>query len=454
MEEEPEGDVHGGGPLRVEARLEYRTRALEDWEAFVLVSIRAGGISEDGRQARVEGACVCDVSGSMEGAKNENLKRALHELCQEAMKNAGSLALASFAQEATLDLPMTPMDEDGMDALMSAACRWVPGGGTNLAAGLEVGLSALEQRLPSCARGLLLVLTDGISQTPVASSSVAERLRRCGSTAYFYGIGEDHDPFVLSELAEACKTPFVCLDDVPDIQGAFASGFSAAANTAAVDIRLVAEVPSPASLVDVRSAFQVVEVDQQKREVLIPDLQRGERKDVGVQIFVPSGFHPHAPRPEIIRVWAHYKSSATEVSYETGRVCAYAEEASGEAEEEPDPEVSGQRARLELAEALSAALSSYRRQDPEGVRRELISGERAVARAPHALGGEFRSRLLEARRLVSIPLTRGRTGPAAGALLEAVQNDMFQRELQRGRTAALPPPPDGSELVRSFSCFP
>merc|ERR1711918_321220 len=101
------------------------------------------------------------------------------------------------------------MDAEGKNDAHVATLRLAAGGGTSIAAGLNVALTVMEQRRQRNSVASILLLTDGQDgSTRGQLPGLIARAQRASCTVYAFGFGRDHDAGLLSELAEQAHTPF------------------------------------------------------------------------------------------------------------------------------------------------------------------------------------------------------------------------------------------------------
>merc|ERR1719450_825367 len=165
---------------------------------------------------------------------------------------------------------------------------------------------AMEQRRERNRVSALLLLTDGIDGSARHRlPGLVARARAAGCALYGFGFGADHDAGLLSELAEQAETPFTYVEDTERV----------------------------------------------------PEVFAGERRDVLVELVVPAA---EGGATVLLEASARYldltrrggagaPAQSPAVAMEAVRV------AEPQPEAEPDEEVSAQRERVEVTQALQQA---------------------------------------------------------------------------------------------------
>ncbi|MGD9676620.1 MAG: VWA domain-containing protein, partial [Candidatus Bipolaricaulia bacterium] len=146
-------------------------------------------------------AMVLDVSGSMDasfqGARKIDKAQAAARLLTQCVKDAGALTRAdgklsvtAFSSDARLQQGMT-LD---YAKVLAAIDKLTPGGSTNLAAGIESGLSALQASKTTYPKAMI-VLSDGLANAGVSSPDAiiagpVTKAKNAGVKIFTIGFGE------------------------------------------------------------------------------------------------------------------------------------------------------------------------------------------------------------------------------------------------------------------------
>merc|ERR1712118_201555 len=223
-----------------------------------------------------------DVSGSMTGSKIRFLQDAMRFVIDQA-DPADRISIVTFNHGAQRVLRLRKMNEQGKNDATVAVLQLIAGGGTSIAAGLDVALDVMEQRRHQNKVSAILLLTDGqdYSTRPQIPSLVA-RAQRVGASLYAFGFGADHDAGLLSELAEQATTPFTFVEDEEHIREAFAGAVGGLSSVVAQKVELTVNCQVP--LTEVHTPFPVQRRSDGNITVTIPDMFAGERRDIVVEL--------------------------------------------------------------------------------------------------------------------------------------------------------------------------
>jgi Ca-activated chloride channel family protein len=186
-------------------------------ERLLVITVRGNeGVGEVDRPVNV--AVVLDRSGSMAGkGKMEYAKQAARELI-EGLDSDDTFSFVTFSDRANLVLPSQRVG-DGQ-ALIRAIEGVYEGGGTNLYAGLEQGISQVRSAASDEAVNRVVVLSDGKANVGVTQSgSIAELATRYadqGVRVSTIGLGLDYNEDLLAEMADRGGGSYHFVSD-PDV---------------------------------------------------------------------------------------------------------------------------------------------------------------------------------------------------------------------------------------------
>jgi len=355
---EPEPDTSVDGPLSVSTRIEYSALPVGKMQdVFGLVTVQAASApdtsgGDEAERQPMDIVCVLDVSGSMQGDKIRQVQDATRFIIEQADPK-DRLAIVAFNSNATRVLRLRKMNAEGKNDATVGTLRLQAGGGTSIAAGLDMALSVMERRRQRNKVSAVLLLTDG--QDGSTRSRVPELLQRATAAncaIYAFGFGGDHDAALLSEIAEQAQTPFTFVEDTDKIREAFAGAVGGLSSIVAQRVVLTMKCQVP--LKTVHTPFPLQQTEHEAT-VTIPDMFALERRDFLVELSVPAE-GDGAALTVLLEASARYTDlrgnrlvQTTPAIMEAQRI----EEPQPEAE--PDEEVSAQRERVEVTRALQDA---------------------------------------------------------------------------------------------------
>ncbi|MDX1431648.1 MAG: vWA domain-containing protein [Gammaproteobacteria bacterium] len=150
---------------------------------------------------------LCDVSGSMRGARMRGVKQALLDGA-EFISEGNSIGMVVFSNDVRVVLPIRAFDLNHKAAFHAAVQALDAGGGTAMYDGVAVALSMLaeESRRNPDAKPLLFVLTDGKTNEGLAFADMQRIIKGMRIPVYTIGYEADLDELGrLSSLVEAAS---------------------------------------------------------------------------------------------------------------------------------------------------------------------------------------------------------------------------------------------------------
>jgi uncharacterized protein YegL len=424
--EEPEPEAATCGILELTLRLE-QPLLHPGQMVFALATIRAKTASATAAhhpRPPLDLVLVLDVSGSMDGGKIQELKRAVLFVLEQSQAN-DRVAVVAFNHEARRQLRLVRVRNDARCEAMEAVMRLTAGGGTDIAAGIGLGLDVLEQRRQRNQVVAMMLLTDG--QDGAARRQLPLLLARAQSlrcSLYVYGVGDDHDSRLLNDIAEQARTPYTFLVDSHATIAAFAGLLGGLSSIVAQQVEL--HICLSAALKQVHTPFEVQRHETTLR-ITIPDLFAEERRDVLLEVVAPS-------QPMLLEAKLRYSDLVAGGAVSTSPLPLIAEiTEDSQPEMEPDAEVADQRDRYQVAQTLQSVIQMNDAGDVEGAEQLLHMHEARLARRGTALSRALTGDLVDARMRMQ-DLQRWRTTGRA-AVSDACQTHFVQRCTTGGTSA-------------------
>ncbi len=141
---------------------------------------------------------VIDCSGSMAGNKLAQAKKGALDFAASAFRDGYAVGLVSFNDDvAHLSAPVTDLD-----SLTKAVTRLNVQGGTNLAPAINEVIDQFKDKKEATLA--MVIVTDGLTNSPHVALSSAENAKRQGITILTIGT-DDADATFLSRLASDTK---------------------------------------------------------------------------------------------------------------------------------------------------------------------------------------------------------------------------------------------------------
>lgn len=168
-------------------------------------------------------AVVVDVSGSMQGPKLELVREGLGLLI-DGMRDDDQLALVTYSDGAAVFAPLAPVESRRVD-LRRIAEALVAGGGTNLAAGLELGYRELSRGYDPEREHRVILLSDGQPTAGIVDTPSILGLSRGynsdGIGLTTIGLGSDFNIGLMRGLAQQADGNFYYLENVAAVSEVF-----------------------------------------------------------------------------------------------------------------------------------------------------------------------------------------------------------------------------------------
>lgn len=404
-------------------------------------------------------ACV-DVSGSMAGSKIERMRRSLEKLVEQ-LSAGDRLGIVAFESQVHTLLVPTPMTPEGKEVARQRISHLQPLGTTAMSAGLRASLELLAKNPRSEAFRRVLLFTDGHANVGLGAGDLAgftALLQEAGegSSASFFGYGEDHDGPFLSELADLAGGNYHQAVDADAILDTFGRELGGLLSVVATDLEVRVRPHDGVGEAKFLNDFRVVG-EGGVRALHLPEVYAEERRWILFEL--PFG-KPASPLPserqvaEVEVVWRIPAGSREQLSLE-----AAVELVDAGLADEPDLQVKEQLVLLQAARAqkLAAELAEQGKFESAS---QLIEAAAGQARALGTELGLNVSRILEdtvphfadrhlyyANRSSLASLRRGMarsraSGAPTDALFETIeQADM--REVFRGVVLQRKEPEEG-----------
>ncbi|MGE0785549.1 MAG: VWA domain-containing protein [Sandaracinaceae bacterium] len=249
-----------GGPAPVgpgTTRIDVHTDELTGFVALTQGAVLANGVREVFGEVRIEAsanggvtqrrpvalAVVLDTSGSMMGEKIDSAVAALHQLIGR-MHADDRVSVVVYNHEAhVLTSNLTPAA--ALELLRSSGYALGAAGGTNIPAGLRLGMAELERAPADMSRRLVLI-SDGLdgSGEPLAMvSSDVQRRAQGAMTTSALGVGADYAEDWLTTVADAGRGNYAFLAQGAALTSFLQRELEQAATTVAEGTRLDLALP-------------------------------------------------------------------------------------------------------------------------------------------------------------------------------------------------------------------
>uniref|UniRef100_J3L287 VWFA domain-containing protein n=2 Tax=Oryza brachyantha TaxID=4533 RepID=J3L287_ORYBR len=162
------------------------------------VMLELKGISSFADRAGLDLVAVIDVSGSMGGDGLAKVKSALHFVIHKLSGLDDRLSIVTFSDNAARLCPLRFVTESARDELKALVDGLVTDGTTNMKAGLETGLSVVNDRRLTAGRAVnVMLMSDGMQ----TRGGDAKDVELKNVPVYTLGFGTHHDPDLMEAIA-------------------------------------------------------------------------------------------------------------------------------------------------------------------------------------------------------------------------------------------------------------
>ncbi len=194
-----------GSTLEISAKLENVYVHAEDRTAHALVRLQAAEQESKEDAKTLNLALVVDRSGSMRGTKIEDARNAAIQML-DRMRDGDRVALISYSDEVSVDVPSVVLDETSRTRVRNAIYRITDGGSTNLGGGLIEGLKQVEAHAADADVNRVLLISDGLAnrgvQEPNELNRIAREYLQKGVVATTIGLGADYNEDLMTGVAD------------------------------------------------------------------------------------------------------------------------------------------------------------------------------------------------------------------------------------------------------------
>jgi len=372
-----------------------------------MISLRVPSIGDTTRLTQLDIVAIVDRSGSMSGQRIEMVKRACKFMVRQ-MRPSDRFSLVSYSNNATVDLSLTLLDENGRELCAKAIEALSPSGQTNLGEGLLWGLGELaSSEAPAAA---VLLFTDGLANIGLTSTdSLLEAMEgpmsdmgRKSRAVFTFGFGQDHNAQMLFALADAGTGCYYYVETLQAIAPAFADCLGGMLSVCAQDVILILRTANGAIINEVHADFSA-EIKNGGAEVHIRmrDLCAGTEKDVIFKLTVPAISKPNVAWLAV-QCDTSYVDAANGVAEIVHSVMLLERtSSSGHQGADLNSDVELHRCRILVARAMEDAAVSCAKQSAAEVKSSLSQALEVVDKS---LAGELRKDIEQRMQLLKADL--------------------------------------------------
>ena len=226
------------GAIAVKAHLVQEKVLLgSDGRATLALTLRTSedAVAGPGVNPAVDLVVVMDRSGSMNGAKIQDARRAVLAL-MDTLSTEDRLGIVTYSNQAEPLGDLRPMTGGHRRELAGLVRAIQPGGGTNLGAGLEAGLALFAQHPMDGRHRKLILISDGLANHGLTDPHALGRMAAAGLSqdrvVSTVGVGNDFNEHLMTTLADYGGGTYTYMEDPAAFVSVFEREYRHAAATA------------------------------------------------------------------------------------------------------------------------------------------------------------------------------------------------------------------------------
>ncbi|EGR34145.1 von willebrand factor type A domain protein [Ichthyophthirius multifiliis] len=183
--------------------------------------------------------CVIDNSGSMQGQKLENVKKALLFLL-DFMKENDRLCLILFNSYGQRLCRLMTTNQQNKNEFQKIINQLFSNGGTDINSGMEIAFKVLKERKNQNPVSSIFLLSDGqdSSAEQKVQSSLQKHLPDEILTIHSFGFGSDHDPELMNKICAMKDGNFYYVEKIDQIDEFFVDALGGLFSVVAQDIKI------------------------------------------------------------------------------------------------------------------------------------------------------------------------------------------------------------------------
>lgn len=192
-----------------------------DEKTSVVARLRIVPKPEDlSQKIPVNVALVIDTSGSMEGKPIEDARAASLAMIR-SLKDGDRVAVVAFHSKAEVLLPSTLLGDDEREEIEEKIGAMRAQGTTDMASGLDVGLSEVMSNLDPKGINRVVLLGDGVPNREPGIREAAQRAGDRGVTITALGLGDDYNESIMGAVAQLSGGRFHDIKDSKQVTAFF-----------------------------------------------------------------------------------------------------------------------------------------------------------------------------------------------------------------------------------------
>ncbi len=237
----------------------------------------------------VDMVIVLDRSGSMKGSKITDAKRAVLNLLS-GLSVKDRFALVAYSDTVTKYSDLVTVTGSNRQRLMSSINSIWAGGGTNLGAGLQIGIDRLISSEKNGNAGKVILISDGLANKgivdPGSLGSIASIAIEKGFSITTVGVGADFNEQLMTYIADQGAGNYYYLENPNAFAEVFQKEFYNSRATAATAVEVKIPLKNGISLIN--ASGYPIKVTKDHAVFHPGDLRSGQTKKIFLTFKIPT----------------------------------------------------------------------------------------------------------------------------------------------------------------------
>lgn len=282
----------GSGVVSVETEL-VQDKVLQGSDGRIGLALTITGAAMPAQAEKnvqpVDLVVVLDRSGSMEGRKIDNSRKAVIRL-MEKLSPEDRIALIAYSNRVSVLSPLVNMTSANRENLAGRIRQLESGGGTNLGGGLQLGLSTFKSLQAGSRQRKVILISDGLANQGVTSVSALGRMAANGTeynlAVSTVGVGYDFNEILMTAIADHGSGNYYFLENPQAFARVFEKEFETARAVVASGLEIRIPLKDGVRLVDA-GGFPVTQ-DGNTAVIKPGDLLSGQQRKLFLTMQIPT----------------------------------------------------------------------------------------------------------------------------------------------------------------------
>jgi Ca-activated chloride channel homolog len=242
------GAARAGGSATVSMKAGFDSRYfMSGGKAYLYLELKGVKDASEAERIPLNLSLVLDRSGSMrDGDKLENLKRACETLIQN-LKPEDYVSVVAYATDAEVIQKSSRLEHK--EIIRQKIRMLTPTSATNLSGGMLMGFQEAKSTKREKYVNRVLLLSDGLANQGVTEVTklqemVRTRFKEDGVAISTFGLGEDYNEDLMTNIAEAGKGNYYFIANPEMISGIFGKELNGLLSVVAQNVRVKAILPA------------------------------------------------------------------------------------------------------------------------------------------------------------------------------------------------------------------